>query len=133
MYQQQHITVRSFLPGIIWFIVLMVLICMPSKHLPQDKFFAGIFLDKLVHVGCFALLVWLFYYPFAKSSLPKAAKNNYLVKITLSAIMWGLATELIQRYFVPGRSFDLKDWLADAIGAALAFATVKWWPVKAKS
>jgi VanZ family protein len=133
MYQQQNITVRSFLPGILWFIVLMVLICMPSKHLPQSKFFAEIFLDKLVHVGCFALLVWLFYYPFAKSSLPKVAKNNYLVKITLSTIIWGLATELIQRYFVPGRSFDLKDWLADAIGAGLALATVKWWPVKAKS
>jgi VanZ family protein len=133
MYQQQKITVRNFLPGIIWFIVLMVLICMPSKHLPQNKFLAAIFLDKLVHVGCFALLVWLFYYPFAKSSLSKVAKNNYLVKITLCAIIWGLATELIQRYFVPGRSFDLKDWLADAIGAALAFATVKWWPVKPKS
>jgi hypothetical protein len=86
MAQRDNISFKRFWPGIIWFIVLMVLICTPGKHLPKSKFLAEIFFDKLVHVGCFALLVWLFYYPFAKSSLPITAKSNYLIKICLSAI-----------------------------------------------
>jgi VanZ family protein len=34
--------------------------------------------------------------------------------------IWGLATEFIQKYFVPGRSFDLLDFAADSTGAFLA-------------
>lgn len=110
----------------------MVIICLPQKDLPQNKFLAIPFFDKIVHIGCFSLLVWLFYYPFAKSSLPQATKYNNLIKLALCAIVWGLATEFIQRFFVPGRSFDLFDWLADSIGAVLAFVTVKWWPRKSR-
>jgi VanZ family protein len=133
MAQQAHIRFKRFWPGISWFIVLMVLICTPGKNLPESKFLSEIFFDKIVHVGCFALLAWLFYYPIAKTGLPASVKRHYLIKICLSTIIWGLATELIQRYFIPGRSFDLKDWLADSVGAVLAFAVAKWWPVKAKS
>jgi len=32
-----------------------------------------------------------------------------------------LAIEFIQKFFIPGRSFDLLDWAADSIGALLAF------------
>lgn len=104
----------------------------PGSQLPKSNLFGIIYFDKLVHVGCFTLLVWLFYYPFAKSGQSQTAKNHYLIKLTLSAIVWGLLTELIQRYFVPGRSFDLMDFVADTIGAILALAIVKWVPVKAK-
>lgn len=131
MFRQHYIAFRRFWPGIIWFIIVMVLICTPKKHLPESKFLAKIFFDKLVHIGCFALLVWFFYYPFAKSSLTPSVKYHYLIRLTLCAIVWGLTTEFIQRFFVPGRSFDLLDWLADSVGAVGAFAVVKWWKPKA--
>lgn len=132
MTQQTHIPFKRFWPGIIWFVVLMVLICTPGNHLPSSKFLIEISFDKMVHVGVFAILAWLFYYPIAKTDWPKAVKHHYLIKICVSTIIWGLATELIQRYFIPNRSFDLADWLADSMGAVLAFAVVKWWPVRAK-
>jgi VanZ family protein len=133
MTQQTHIPFKRFWPGIIWFVVLLVLICTPGNHLPSSKFLIEISFDKMVHVGAFALLAWLFYYPVAKTDWPAAVKRHYLIKICVSTIIWGLATELIQRYFIPNRSFDMADWLADSMGAVLAFAVVKWWPVRAKS
>ena len=133
MTQQTHIKFKRFWPAIIWFIILMVLICTPGNHLPKNKFLLEISFDKMVHVGSFALLAWLFYYPIAKTDWSSVVKRHYLIKICLATAIWGLATELIQRYFIPNRSFDLADLLADSIGAALAFATVKWWPLKAKS
>jgi VanZ family protein len=133
MEQRHPIPFRRFLPGIGWFCVVMVLICTPKQHLPQSKFLLDIAFDKMVHVVCFTLLVGLFYYPIAKSNLSQRAKWDYLIKLCLSAIVWGLATELIQRYFVPGRSFDLLDWLADSVGALLAVALEKWWPRRTKT
>jgi len=35
--------------------------------------------------------------------------------------VWGLATEFIQKFFIPGRAFDLLDWLADSVGAVLVY------------
>ena len=29
------------------------------------------------------------------------------------AILYGITTEYIQKFFIPGRSFNLADWLAD--------------------
>jgi VanZ family protein len=133
MHRPNNIVFWRFLPGIAWFCIVMVLICLPKEHLPKNKFLLEIAFDKMVHVGCFALLVWLFYYPIAKSGLPAAQKRHYRIKLAIAAVVWGLATELIQRYFVPGRSFDLLDWLADGTGALLAYATLAWWAKRAKT
>jgi len=38
------------------------------------------------------------------------------------AILYGLAIEVVQHYFIPGRSFELTDLLADAIGSCMGAA-----------
>jgi VanZ family protein len=120
------LSLKQFLPAIIWFLIVLALMCTPGKDLPDTKFLKIILLDKAVHVACFALLVILFYYPVGKTDTPTAGKLNYLTRLSIAGIVWGITTELIQRYFIPGRSFDLFDWLADSLGAIAAFFAVRW-------
>ncbi|WP_018467266.1 VanZ family protein [Calidithermus timidus] len=68
--------------------------------------------DKLVHAGVYALL----------GHLLTQGTQRPLFSWSL-AVLYGLSDE-VHQMFVPGRVFDLGDWLADAIGAALA--TLSW-------
>jgi VanZ family protein len=117
---------QRFIPAVIWFLVVLLLMCTPGKDLPDTKLFKIIFLDKAVHFACFALLVILFYYPIGKTDATLNSKINYLIRLAVAGIIWGITTELIQRFFIPGRSFDLFDWLADSLGAIAAFIVLRW-------
>ena len=112
---------KKFIPGIAWFFLVLILICLPGSDLPTvEDWFNKIYFDKWVHVGLFAVLAFLFMLPFIRSSLPVKDKWQYLVRITIAVSLWGLTTEFIQKYFIPGRNFDMFDWAADSLGALIA-------------
>lgn len=113
---------KKFLPAIAWFILVMVLVCLPGDDLPKaDSWMELVMFDKWVHAGLFSILAFLFMLPFARSPLSRKEKVFVFIRIALAASIWGLAIEFIQKYYIPGRSFDLLDWAADSVGAALAF------------
>lgn len=118
--------ISKFIPGIAWFFVILVLICLPSDKLPEvDDWMITINYDKLIHTGVFAVLAFLFMYPVSKSGLPVKDKWNYYIKIALATVIWGLVTELIQKFFIPSRSFSLSDFAADGIGGIVALLFFK--------
>lgn len=112
---------HKFLPGIAWFFVVMVLICLPGEDIPGNSMFELLQFDKFAHTSIFGLMVILFIRPIAKSDLDKKLKLDYYTRIAISIAIWGLATEYIQLFFIPGRDFDLFDFAADATGCALAW------------
>ena len=75
--------------------------------------------DKIVHVIEYGILGFLIAYglDLNKSNFKKTA----LLAVTLS-ILAGISDEFHQ-YFVPGRSCDAYDALADLIGSALGVAS----------
>ena len=116
-----NIPLRKFVPAIVWFLIVMVLLFTPGSDLPKvDNWFNIPFFDKYVHVGIFTVLAFLFMYPFIKSDISQKNKRQYYIRIALAASVWGLTSEYIQLFFIEGRSFDLLDWAADSVGAALA-------------
>lgn len=112
---------NKFLPGIAWFFVVLVLIGMPGKDVPQSSLFELLQFDKFAHACIFGLMVILFIRPLAMSSMEKEAKLSWYLRIALLVTVWGLATEYIQKYFVAGRNFDLWDFVADATGCFIAW------------
>ncbi|RYY47434.1 MAG: hypothetical protein EOO06_12495 [Chitinophagaceae bacterium] len=112
---------HKFIPGIAWFFVVMVLICLPGKDIPGNSMFEFLQFDKFAHTSIFGLMVILFIRPIAMSELDKTSKLLLYTRIALAISVWGLATEFIQLYFVPGRDFDLFDFAADATGCGLAW------------
>jgi hypothetical protein len=117
--------VIKFLPGIAWFFVVLVLICLPGSDIPSVNWLDGIYFDKMVHAGIFGLLCILFCWPFRYLSFSNNEKLQYFIKIMLATIVWGLTTEFIQKYFVPGRQFDMFDWASDSIGAVVGYVFSK--------
>lgn len=125
--QGTGIHISKFYPGIAWFFLVLIAVCIPGYDLPKvDKWLIEINFDKLIHVGLFAVLAYLFMHPLIKSSLPQSEKRNYLIKIAIATIIWGITTEFIQKFFIPGRSFTLGDWLADGLGGIVALFYGMW-------
>lgn len=76
--------------------------------------------DKVLHAGAYGLLGILFYRAY-RSRWPSASGWTMANASLLSAAFYGLTDE-IHQYFVPGRSADPWDWLADTVGAMLGVA-----------
>ena len=115
------IPINKFIPGIAWFFLVLILICLPGDDLPKvENWMSAIYFDKWVHVGMFSMLAFLFMMPICKFENSNKKKWLLIIKIALAVCIWGLTTELIQKFFIAGRSFDLWDWLADSVGISLA-------------
>ena len=118
--------ISKFTPGIAWFFLVLILICIPGYDLPKvDNWLIEINFDKFIHVGLFSVLAYLFMNPLVKSALPQKEKWHYFIKIAIATAVWGITTELIQKFFIPGRSFNLTDWAADALGGLIALLYCK--------
>lgn len=121
---------KKYIPGIAWFFLVLTLICLPGDDLPKaESWMNAIYFDKWVHTGLFSMLAFLFMLPTAKSVLPVKAKWQTIIKIAVCVSLWGITTEVIQKFFIPGRSFDLTDWAADSFGAVVGvFVIAKIYP-----
>ena len=117
---------KKFIPGIAWFFLVAFLLCLPGSDIPTVGGWADkIYFDKWVHVGLFSVLAFLFMRPAIKSSWPLREKWHYCIKIAIATSLWGITSEVIQKFFIPGRSFDLFDWSADTLGALIALIFCK--------
>jgi VanZ family protein len=74
-------------------------------------------MDKLVHAGAYGLLALLLARALHGSS--RAALSVAAVAACLWSTAYGAVEEVVQR-FLPGRSSDVADLVANAVGAALA-------------
>lgn len=122
----KKIEFKKFLPGIAWFFIVSVLVFMPGDEVPGTNWLDDIHFDKIVHIGIFALLTYLFSWPYLLSELSFNDKLNRFGKIAWIFIVWGIAVEIIQKYFAYHRSFDLADWAADCLGVLLAVIYLKY-------
>jgi VanZ family protein len=96
-----------------WLVLMCILFFLPGSAFPQENWLDQIHFDKWVHVGLFAVLLFLW-----RSSFDWSA-NYYVILLLFCALAYGLAVEFIQKSWVANRSFDLFDVLFDMIGSAL--------------
>lgn len=116
-----NLSIKKFIPGIAWFFILLFLMCLPGSDVPSVNWLDKIYFDKWVHIGVFGLLVTLFCWPFYQSGYSNQQRLQFFIKIAIAASIWGIATEFIQKFFVPGRDFDIYDWIADTVGASIGY------------
>lgn len=118
----QKISPLKFIPGVAWFFIVLFLMCIPGSKLPEvDDWLHKIYFDKWIHIGVFGVLAILFCWPFNKSGVPLHKRLKLFILISIGTSLFGYGTEVIQKYWVPGRSYDLLDWAADTLGALIAF------------
>jgi VanZ family protein len=102
-----------------WLVFVTILLCIPGTELPKVTWSTKIWLDKWVHIFLFFVLVW-FWCKVYRSMDVVNAKKTFII-ITVLSIVYGIIMEIIQHYFIPFRSFDFGDMIADSIGAIAGY------------
>jgi VanZ family protein len=105
--------VRSYLPALAWAALIVLLSSRPTLPVPLE---AGS--DKIAHFGAYAVLGLLTARAFS-------ATGYSAVAAILAVILFG-ATDELHQSFVPGRSADLADWIADSLGAVAGVSLYHW-------
>ncbi len=123
----QRLSSRKLFP-ISWTILTIGLLCIPGSALPGNGSFFNIpHFDKVVHVGLFGgiVLFWGGYYAFG--SAQPANWRKLTILWTVLSIALGIVLEYVQFYFIPLRSFDRGDIVADTAGAIIALVFLFLW------
>lgn len=102
---------RRLLLAIAAFIFFSILFCLPGSSIPKDDWLGKIWADKWVHIGIFTVLVFLWSF-----ALEVAALTGFIMILMIS-VLYGLLVEVVQHRFIPNRSFDYGDLVADFIGS----------------
>jgi VanZ family protein len=100
---------------------LIIFVCLiKSSDIPQ---IAIPYLDKVMHAGLHFVftLLWFFYFKNKISNL----KNGKLLLISLVlSFFFGIAIELMQKFFTVTRNADLFDVIANLFGASMAVVLI---------
>ncbi|HUQ97705.1 MAG TPA: VanZ family protein [Chitinophagaceae bacterium] len=97
--------------ALLYFLIISFLFCLPGSVLPKEDWLSKIYFDKWVHIGFFAVLVVLWLWALLPS------KKVLVWLLLAAAAVYGITVEIVQDQFIPNRSFDIGDWMADMTGS----------------
>ncbi|MEO7512208.1 MAG: VanZ family protein [Gemmatimonadaceae bacterium] len=101
---------RRWTPSVLWGTLILVATSIPGSALPLASGFPGV--DKLVHLflyGMLGALIW--------RAQQQPLWSTFWWTVAGIALFAGL--DEWHQQFVPGRSMELADWMADVSGATL--------------
>jgi hypothetical protein len=102
---------------LLWTLVVGTLCFLPGSMLPNEAHFPIPQFDKFVHIPCSAVLSFCGTYMKAK----RVAEPDRLLKLFFPLVcagnIYGIGSEYVQKYWIPGRDYDQADIIADMIGA----------------
>lgn len=103
----------------LFFLGLILVGCLiPGSNLPKASTQN---LDKVMHITLFFLFSFSAIVGFVKQSqFPRLHFDAVKYVIGISAFLT-ITTEVVQHFFIPRRTFDLFDIVADLVGLVLAF------------
>lgn len=108
----------SHVPAALWALLIFGASSIPSKAFPS---YAILTQDKLLHMGVYFVLGLLVY-----TGITTRTRGQWGAMAWVAfgiCVLYGASDEFHQ-HFVPGRSMDIFDLLADAIGAACAIGLI---------
>lgn len=106
------------MPAILWLIFVTVALLTPGDNLPKVPLFP--YADKLVHFGVFAVLTFLWARVGTIGLRRELRWKNLLTNLLVFTIIFPILVEYLQLY-VPNRSFEFEDILANLTGGIIGF------------
>jgi len=113
--------------GLIFFCLLIFTeSSIPGDKLPKAEFEYS---DKFIHAAIYFILYILFFYSL-KYQTKSVKLHRFSFEFALIfTVLYG-ATDEIHQYFVPNRSCEFYDWIADIAGAVIGLIAVKYFLLK---
>ena len=109
----------SFLYPVLWLIISTVLLTIPGKAFPKENWLEKIWFDKWVHIGMFTIMVFLWCWATLRMKFDKTKLKKVFILIASAWLAYGIGMEFVQKYFIPNRSFDTGDIIADGVGCVV--------------
>jgi len=98
-------------------IIIFVLCFLPGNTANEISFFNFPFFDKLVHFGMYFIFSFVLFSDLRSDT--ELQKKQILLIILILTLFIGGSIEIIQNYFIPMRSGDWFDLLADLVGSLI--------------
>lgn len=120
--------VKSFWKTILWALIVLVLSTMSGKKVEEIPFMNIPNMDKVAHFGMYFILTFLLLFDFSRLKSDKTPGKKVILITLLLAIFFGGSMELLQEIPSLQRSTDIKDFMANSIGAfsaALSFRYIE--------
>jgi hypothetical protein len=118
---------------VVWTLLTVVLLCLPGEDVPSggDVFFLSYLFslpnfDKFVHMVLFGGITyfWGLHYGFRGKG---ADWRKVCILLAGLSMALGIFLEFVQLFFIPDRSFDGLDIVADSAGAIIAALLLFYW------
>ena len=116
---KKNVTTIAF--AVIWLLIITTLLCIPGTELPRITWEDKIWLDKWIHVFLFMILVILWNKAYSGKKSMHLNTRKMFFQIMIVGFVYGILMELVQKYFIPYRSFDVTDILADGLGCFIGY------------
>ncbi|MFA5405520.1 MAG: VanZ family protein [Ignavibacteria bacterium] len=111
---------KYHLPVVIICLGIFVESSFPTESYPKIDFELT---DKIVHFGIYFVLFMAFYFSFNNQTKYLLLYKYSLFSALIFTVLYGASDEFHQ-YFVPGRSCEFYDWLADIFGAIFGIVLI---------
>ncbi len=122
---------KTFVWVIAEILIIFIIMSLPGNKLPAENSFTYAFkVDKIVHIVLFFILSYTLLLYFNKSDKKYLKNKRIQIIAIISCIVYGILLEFYQKLFVPSRSFDTADILADAIGAIFGLIFFYFYAIK---
>ena len=118
-----HRVAIGWAPALLWFALIFILSSQPSLPSP------GRISDKQAHAFTYGVLAILCLMGLTGWRSRRVAGASLLAAFAI-AVVYGVSDEIHQS-FVPGRTPDVADVIADAVGAACALTAAWGWAILA--
>ncbi len=105
--------------AIAWALVILILCGFPGTNLPKLSFLEWLRPDKIIHLVIFGIQTILLSRGFELQSSFYTLKRSPRLWALLFSTGYGIVVEILQVYVFISRSGDVRDALANALGAIM--------------
>lgn len=108
--------IKAYLPALLWSIFIFVLCLIPGKDIPHVPIMG---IDKIIHFTLFGVLIFLYLKSTRKGN--KNLTQPHIILFLFLIMAYGILLEIFQGNFVPGRTADLYDTIANSLGVICVY------------
>jgi len=124
----KHRRILVYFPFVFYWIVLFIATSLPSNKLPEFSLS-----DKVLHFSAYFVYGFLLFSTIILQTRFKKIKAQRILFSIFSVMLYSIIDELHQN-FIPGRSAEFWDWVADMSGGVTGIILVeifyRFWLIK---
>jgi VanZ family protein len=112
---------RYHWPALLWAIFVLILCGYPGNKLPELTFLEWLKPDKIMHIVLFGIQCFLLLKGLHRKSHSLTLKKNFILTSIILSISYGILVEVLQEYIFINRNGDLRDAIANSLGALAGY------------